>query len=334
MNKRERYLDIAKGLGILSIVLLHFLAVDCLSSTRIFIGLYMISIFYVISGWIDALRTKEVSINEMLQKRWKQLGIPYVWWTIIILLFDVVLCLFGYIDLPIIMRETYKSIVLRGVGTLWFLPALFGGELIWYFIKKQNKIWLTVSSIFFVIFYNSQYSQFFGGKTDIESRIIEAPFHTIDNILNAYLFIAGGYALCSLYKRYGSLFKPKVWGFIGLIICIGMYGWTFYVHIPFIGYKIVSLLAPFGFIILFKSIQECGLLNYLNFWGTHSLGLMVTHYSLLLPICVIIQNYILHSQNLRLQGWASSLYLIPVMIVEYYLVSSIEKRYPKLLGKE
>lgn len=333
MNKRERYLDIAKGLGILSIVLLHFLAVDCLSSTRIFIGLYMISIFYVISGWIDALREKDIPINEMLAKRWKQLGIPYVWWTTVIILFDVVLCLLGFMEIQILMQEVYKFFVLRGIGTLWFLPALFGGELIWYFIKKQNKKWLTISSILLVLFYNSLYYHFFGDKTDILNRIIEAPFHTIDNILNAYLFIAGGYALCSLFKCYETLFKPKVWGLIGFIICIGMYWWTFYVHIPFIGYKIVSLLAPFGFILLLRPIQECGLLNYLNYWGRHSLGLMVTHYSLLLPICVIIQNHISHSENLRLQGWSSLLYLIPVMIVEYYLVSFVEKRYPQLLGK-
>lgn len=333
MNKRERYLDIAKGLGILSIVLLHFLSVDCISSTRIFMGLYMISIFYVITGWIDALRSTEVSMKDMIKKRWKQLGVPYVWWTVLILIFDCVLCLLGYIDSLIIAREVYKSLVLRGIGTLWFLPALFGGELIWHFVKKQKNVWLVIGSVIFVIVFDALYSHFFGGKTDITSRIIEAPFHTVNNVLNAYLLIAGGYALCLAYRRYESILMPFVWGLIGMVICFGMYWWTFHVHIPYIDSKIVSLLASFGFILLFKSIQEFRALNYLNYWGSHSLSLMVTHYSLLLPICVILQNYIHHSDALRLQGRTSLLYFIVVMIVEYYLVSFIEKRYPKLLAK-
>ena len=333
MNKRERYLDIAKGCGILSIVLLHFLPLECIGSPRTYMGLYMISIFYVIAGWIDAMRTTPMSTKDLIKKRWKQLGIPYIWWTFIILLFDCILFLFGLLDRTIIAREVYKSIVLRGIGTLWFLPALFGGELIWYYIKSRNNAWLTLSSVVFVIIYNNLYSHFFGGKTDIANRIIEAPFHTVDNILNAYLFIIGGYFLCVIFRRYETIFNQKVWGMIGFAICISMYWWTYYVNIPLIGFKIVSLFTPLGFILLFKSIQEFRILNYLNYWGLHSLGLMVTHYSLLLPICVILQNYICHSEALRLHGRTSMLYFIVVMVVEYYLVSFIEKRYPKLLAK-
>lgn len=333
MKKRERYLDIAKGIGILSIVLLHFLPTECISSPRTYIGLYMITIFYVVSGWVDAIRPTEISAKEIIRKRWKQLGIPYLAWTIIILLFDVILWSLDYCKGQIIAREIYKSIVLRGIGTLWFLPALFGGELLFHFVKKQNKIWLFIGLIILVLLYNDVYGNTFGDRNDTLTRIIEAPFHTINNILNAFLFIVGGYTLCSIHKRYKGMIKQHVWGAIGIIICIFMYWWTYNLHIPIVGFKIVSLLVPFGIILVCMSIQDVRCLNYLNFWGVHSLGLMVTHYSILLPICVIIQNYIYHAESLRLHGWTSALYLIPVMILEYYLVSFVEKHYPKLLGK-
>ncbi len=333
MNKRERYLDIAKGCGILSIVLLHFLPFECIGSPRTYMGLYMITIFYVIAGWIDAMRSTSVSTKDLIKKRWKQLGVPYVAWTIIILLFDCVLCLFGHLDSIIIVREIYKAVVLRGIGTLWFLPALFGGELLWNVVKKQKNIWLVIRLIGVTLFYNEFYYYMFGSKTDTLSRIIEAPFHTINNILNAFLFIAGGYLLCILYKRYENTCNHFIWGVLGAVICLFMYWWTYYVHIPIIGAKMVSLFVPFGIILISKLIQESRHLNYLNFWGIHSLGLMVTHYSLLLPVCVIIQNYIYHTDALRLHGWTSALYLLPVMILEYYLVLFVEKKYPKLLGK-
>lgn len=333
MKKRERYLDIAKGCGILSIVLLHFLPVECIGSPRTYMGLYMITIFYVIAGWIDAMRSTTVTTKEFIKRRWKQLGIPYVWWTIIILLFDCVLCLFGHLDRIIIVREIYKAFVLRGIGTLWFLPALFGGELLWNVVKKLKNIWLVMGLIGVALFFNEFYFYTFGSRTDTLSRIIEAPFHTLNNILNAFLFIAGGYLLCILYKRYENTYNQFIWGVLGAVIYLFMYWCTYIIHIPIIGAKLVSLFAPFGIILIAKSIQESRFLDYLNFWGVHSLGLMVTHYSFLLPICVIIQTHIFHTDALRLQGWTSVLYLLPVMILEYYLVSFVEKRYPKLLGK-
>lgn len=333
MNSRERYLDIAKGIGILSIVLLHFLGPECISSLRIYIGLYMITIFYVVVGWIDAERTVSISSKELIIKRWKQLGVPYVSWTLIILSFDLLLFFGGYYDGKFILREVYKSFVLRGIGTLWFLPALFFGELLWNYVKKKNNAWLIVSCIVFVLCYDFLYSKVFADKVDTIGRIIDAPFHTINNILNAFLFIAGGYALCLLYKRYKDMCNKYIWGIIGLAVCICMYMWTYYVKIPVIGTTIISLLTPWGIIMLAKSVQDLKCWNYLSYWGQHSLGLMVTHYSILLPICVIIQNYILDTAYLRLHGWRSALYIIPVMIIEYYLVSFVEKKYPRLLGK-
>lgn len=333
MNKRERYLDIAKGCGILSIVLLHFVPSECIGTPRVYIGLYMITIFYVVAGWIDAMRNTTVSTKDLIHKRWKQLGIPYVAWTIIILLFDCVLCLSGQLDSIIIVREVYKAVILRGIGTLWFLPALFGGEILWNAVKNQEKKWLIVGMIGAVILFNELYYYMFGGKTDTLARIIEAPFHTINNMLNAFLYIACGYMLCRLFKRYERLIKQYVCAIFGVVICMGMYWWTYNVHIPVISAKLVSLLTPLGIILVAKSMQEWRCMDYLNFWGIHSLGLMVTHYSLLLPVCVIIQNYIYHTDALRLHGWTSALYLLPVMILEYYLVLFVEKKYPKLLGK-
>ena len=92
----------------------------------------MISMFYVVSGWIDAMRPRQLPFREFLRKRWHQLGVPYIAWTAIILAFDMVLWACGYYDTHFIAREIYKSVVLRGIGTLWFLPALFGAELLWW----------------------------------------------------------------------------------------------------------------------------------------------------------------------------------------------------------
>lgn len=79
----------------------------------------MISMFYVSSGWVDAKRTAQIPFKDLFRKRWHQLGVPYIAWTLIILAFDAVLWACGYYDTYFITREVYKSLVLRGIGTLW-----------------------------------------------------------------------------------------------------------------------------------------------------------------------------------------------------------------------
>lgn len=135
---RERYIDIVKGISILCIVLLHYEKKIFPSEVEIFIGSFMISSFYVTSGWVSAMRSRKLTFRELLKKRWRQLGVPYLWWTIIILCFDMILFVVGYYNILFIGQEFYKSITFRGIGTLWFLPALFGGEIIWFFLRRKK----------------------------------------------------------------------------------------------------------------------------------------------------------------------------------------------------
>ena len=148
---RERYVDMLKGLSILCITLLHYENGVLPKNLNIFIGSFMISAFYVTSGWVSAMRSNKQSLKELVKKRWKQLGVPYLWWTLIILLFDFVLYAFGYFDLRYIGGEFYKAITLRGIGTLWFLPALFGGEVIWYWIKRQDNFWIIILALIIIM---------------------------------------------------------------------------------------------------------------------------------------------------------------------------------------
>ena len=106
MRERTQYIDIAKGISII---------------------------------WIDALHHEQRTLKELIKKRWRQLGIPYILWTIIILVFDCILWTLDYYDNYFIGREVYKTLTLRGIGTLWFLPALFSGEILWYIIRKKKK---------------------------------------------------------------------------------------------------------------------------------------------------------------------------------------------------
>ena len=140
---RAKYLDEAKGLGILCIVFLHYENGVIPGTVNTFIGSFMITIFYIVAGWIMAMKNVQTPTRELAKKRFRSLGLPYIYWTGIIIIFDIILWAFGYYNNYFIAREVYKSIVLRGIGTLWFLPALFFGEIIWnWLLRRHWAMWI------------------------------------------------------------------------------------------------------------------------------------------------------------------------------------------------
>ena len=141
---RLLYIDILKGWSILCIVFLHFETGVIPGWLNAWIGNFMIAAFYFTSGWLSGIKPKDITLKELAKKRWQTLGKPYIYFSILILLFDIILWVAGHYDIKYIAREIFKTITLRGIGTLWFLPSLFGGEIIFRFLHNKNKWTLTL----------------------------------------------------------------------------------------------------------------------------------------------------------------------------------------------
>lgn len=329
---RERYIDIVKGLSILCITFLHYEQGILPSTINVFIGSFMITAFYVTSGWVSAMHPSQRTLKELIKRRWKQLGIPYLWWTAIILVFDFILLGFGYYDIKFIGTEIYKSVTLRGIGTLWFLPALFGGEIIWTRLKKQNKIWIIVLALVITIIYQHYYNQILGGKTETIYRIIDAPFRTVSNILGAWIGIAFGYYAYRILKN--NLLKASKTSLItfGLAFCI--FAFITANYLPPILSPLWSFLAPLfgplGLLLLAKSMQQSKALDYFNYWGLNSLNLMVSHYSIIMVLFIIVVE---NGFNQPFYGWITILCFVLSLPIQHLLVSVINKYAKFTLGK-
>lgn len=322
--KRERYIDIVKGISILCITFLHY--EDGLLSERwnVFIGLFMVSMFYFVAGWVNALTGKNLTTKELAAKRWRQLGLPYVYWSLIILSFDLILFAFQYYDIYFISREMYKTLTLRGIGTLWFLPALFGGELIWNWLKNKSGIYAIVALCLSLI-YMHLYTGYFSEKEESIYKIIDAPFRSINSVLNAWILIGIGYYA---YKLAYYLKTFKHWlVIVGLFLTIGAYWGIPYVNVPFL----ISTMECLGLMLVFYSCQHWKVWNYFDYWGRNSLSLMVTHYSITLVICKIIVENIL---DMQFYGWTTIYAFVMSMIFTYFITLIINKYFPYLLGKK
>ena len=105
--KRLKYLDIARGIGILLIVLCHIL--DYNDPINIYICSFNVPIFFIISGCIYSNKEKKISFKDNLIKRSKLL-IPYVVFSIYHIITRYLLI---GIDLKLILKDIIKTLFFR-----------------------------------------------------------------------------------------------------------------------------------------------------------------------------------------------------------------------------
>lgn len=325
---REKYIDILKGISILCIVLIHYEDNVLCKNALIFIGAFMVRAFYITSGWLSAIHPTQRTFKELIKKRWKQLGIPYIWWTGIILTFDLILVIFGYYDYKFIGSEIYKAIILRGIGTLWFLPALFGGEILWHYIRRK-RIYLQSIAAIITACYIYYYLQFFDNKNDMIWQIIRAPFQTIYNILSAWIGIAFGYYGYKISQKY---IKTKSRAIIsGVSICCFAFITLNYIpNKPYPISNIIALILPIGLLLILKHIYLGKISSFFEYWGQNSLNVMVTHYSITMVLFKILcENFL----TLEYTGYLTLICFCISLPVQILLIKIVNKYIPFSLGK-
>ena len=337
-DNRLSYIDNMKGLCILAITLLHYEDGLFPNWLNTFIGCFMISGFYITNGWLHGQKkeNKVVNIKSFLQKRFRSLGSPYLWFSVIILCFDVIFYLIGHINVQIIYRDIYKTCVLKGIGTLWFLPVIFMGELL--FMICSNPIirkYCTALCLFIIIplidVIQIQIINYFSPSV---AKLILAPFSVLSNGLFAFLAIS-----LSFYASKIIINLRILQLYICLMPVIALLFYLKLLNIIEIGYiesildSICYVLIPLHLLLLFKVFEHKNsvLLNYLNFWGRNSLILMLTHYSIIMEFCIYINCHVLG--NSSFSNWNSIFFFIITMIFEYPLTLFINKRLRFLLGK-
>ena len=332
---RLQYIDTLKGWAILSVVLLHFEIGVFPGWLNAWISFYMITAFYFTSGWLEGIKCREMTVSQLVKKRWQSLGKPYIYFSILILLFDIILLAIGHYDLKFIAREIYKTISLRGIGTLWFLPALFGGEVIFrYLLNKHNIIWVIMTLTLSLIYLHYYYYWSANCRNISEVyQLIDAPFCTIQRILYAWPIIGIAYVISKEFNSKLMEMKTMYILMIGIVItsisvyvCGGFYPFSFGDFSPLI----VPVIGPLGLLLLAYPMKKGIIVKFLSFWGVNSLVMMVTHYSILLVICQMLDQAIFNEpfSGIRTLAW-----FIITLISEYPIVWSFNHKAKWMLGK-
>lgn len=133
--KRIGWVDVAKGIGIILVILGHMPTIPIL--IRLWIFSFHMPLFFFVSGYLYNVKDESISLNSLLKKKTRKILKPYV-------IFSILFVLLDYLVLNISLDET-KTRLIRfvfgqgGYDILWFFFSLFIAETLYCLIQRYSK---------------------------------------------------------------------------------------------------------------------------------------------------------------------------------------------------
>ncbi len=149
MDKKKRlyYLDIAKGIGMVLVLLGHLQDDTIFSFSPYILSLcswifsFHMALFFIISGMLmDIKKDDEKDIHIFIKKRFQSIMIPYFWFSLIyifIVLYSLLIS--KVVPLKTLFIQLWYVLGMYGMNVLWFLPALFMAEILFVLITQHFK---------------------------------------------------------------------------------------------------------------------------------------------------------------------------------------------------
>ena len=267
MTKRLEWIDIAKGIAIILVVLGHATGASVVGK---YIYCFHMPLFFIISGM--CFRKGKYEFSEFFWKRFRQLFLPAIFLTS--------LCI-------IIMKVGHHpydySALLQGLpGALWFLPVLFCVEIVYFFSSKINTI---IGGVICALI-----------GLGLAKGQIHLPY-SITSIPTALAF----YSLGNLLSFSKAEKISNGLGKYGMIVCIlllvlPILRFTIYPNhlylfandIEWIDF-IVASLASYGVLLLAMKMESCPkrIRNIMLWLGNNTMMIMAIH----LPIMYIMSDF-------------------------------------------
>lgn len=338
-TKRISYIDMAKGIGILLVLIGH----SAFPSQNLitWIASFHMPLFFIISGMM-------FSHTEAEKKDWKQfikrkaqgILIPYATFSVLSILASCFVDYKSYPEYLIILL--IQTMSFYGIVVLWFLPALFFGETLFYFIKRNtsHKITLVIALVVLALsilgneLYHSHYA-FVAGYIDLLTGYV---FVVLIRIGFATSFLAIGY-----YINYLTAEKKLPRGvyllislvFLVLNIWLGFKnGRVDLNQIVFGNYLLYFLAAVCGSLCIICFCKALPEIKPLVFMGKNSLTIMGTHINCkFFGICYMLGDFVLSLLPALGKIGYMIIVIIAIGVLELIAIYVFNRFMPVLIGK-
>lgn len=277
MKNRVGYFDIAKGIGIILVVIAHIEYMPL--GMREYIVTFHMPAFFVISGMLMNLTgEKERAIKPLIMHKLQRIMLPYLVFSIIYPLVELVklgITGEGY-SVKLFLQDLLAGVTMTGVSVLWFLPALFFSELIVLAVVRNVKkplVWLLLILLFIALWQ--------------VPFLVPGMALTMWRIIYCSVLVMLGYIAFPLINRvsgYPMMLLPVSAVLFVILYFTGLANGIVDLHYITFGNKALYYLnAMMGSLalIMLSIFIESKLMNIigrmLEFYGRHSLFIMITH---------------------------------------------------------
>lgn len=144
-KKRLDYLDMTKGIGIILVVIGHSTFAG--ESLLTWIASFHMPLFFIVTGMLlQHTQEENTKFSAIIRKKAKSIMLPFISFSMIYLLMDTGMLLLHMgsktkLDFIYAVIGTFTC---YGISTLWFLPALFLGEISFLYIRKKYNHVITI----------------------------------------------------------------------------------------------------------------------------------------------------------------------------------------------
>ena len=137
-GKRVTYLDMVRGIAIFLVVLGHSGLIDY--DKNVWLSTFHLPAFFVVSGMLMQLKKEEEQVlTKVILHKIKGIMLPYLWFSAVSLLFDVIQLLRGIFTADVLKEHIMQTVTLQGYSVLWFLPVLVLAEILTLLILKLYR---------------------------------------------------------------------------------------------------------------------------------------------------------------------------------------------------
>ncbi len=321
MKKRVGYFDIAKGLGIILVVIAHIEYMPL--EMREYIVTFHMPVFFVISGMLMNLTSeKDRSAKILLIHKLKGIMLPYLVFSVIFPLIELIRSAIagGEYTANIFLQDLLVGLSTTGISVLWFLPALFFSELLVLAIIKNLKRPLLLLPVVLAYILLWRVPYLFPGMG-----------LTMWRIMFCSILVGIGYLLYPLIKKaqeYPLIDLPVAAVLFTALYFTGMQNGIVDLHYIIMGnkplYYLNATMGSLGLILLAVFI-DAGYLKplsrLLQFYGKYSLIIMLTHINFFIlyiaeRLAFAISNASIHAKDLIMN--LSS--LVITMVIETVVI--------------
>ena len=273
---RIGYIDLAKGIAILTMVLCH---VCTLPYAYAWIYSLHMPIFFIISGIL--LSNKKVfnkqSFDSNFIRKLKTIIWPYITFSVIYSCLDIIKDNMDASFLWIIKHTVYYFVF--GYYALWFLPAMFIANILFNIFHSLSKNWARFLIDALLLIGTSIIAQY---VTDKNRTLTVYTIIFFNRALIGYLFIEFGYYLINIT----NVIRKEYLKLIIAVLCLGIDAYTALLNVPDLRFSLIgnpllyylnATIGSLGILLLCNWIDRIKDLQLLKYYGKNSIIVLLTH---------------------------------------------------------